>query len=94
MKRAVIQNNLTPAVTAAVKQAAQTLGFDPKDKDHARRVFRALVGVAAQALLDEGAPPRLVAGEALRAVAEEVEVRANTAVAHGNPFGLPPPASA
>lgn len=94
MKRAVIQNQLAAPVAAAVEEVAKKLSLDLTDKDHARRVFRALVGSAAARLLDLKAPPQLVLNEALRAVVEEVEGRANTAVAQGNPFGLPPPASA
>lgn len=94
MKRAVIQNLMAAPVEAAIEQAMSKAGVDLADGDHARRVFRALVGLAAGRLLDLKAPPQLVLTEALRAVAEEVEGRANAAVAQGNPFGLPPPASA
>ena len=94
MKRAVIQNQLAAPVAAAIEEAMKKAGVDLADQNHARRVFRALVGLAAGRLLDLKAPPQLVLNEALRAVAEEVEARANAAVAQGNPFGLPPPASA
>jgi len=94
MKRQAIQNAMDPVVKAAIDEAVKKLGIDVTDRDHARRVFRAVVGLAASRLLDLNAPPQLVASEALRAVVQEVEARANTAVAQGNPFGLPPPASA
>jgi len=94
MKRVVMQNTITPEMAAAVEAAAQKLGLDPNDKDNARRLFRSVVAIAAARLLNDGAPPLLVANEAVRAVIEEVESRANAAVACGNPFGLPAPASA
>lgn len=94
MKRAAIQNQMSAPVEAAIQDVAKKLGLDPNDKNHARRIFRALVGIGAGRLLEQKAPPQLVLNEACRAVAEEFEARANAAVAQGNPFGLPPPASA
>ena len=94
MKRVVMQNAITPELAAAVEAAAKKLGLDPNDKDNARRLFRSVVAIAAARLLNDGAPPLLVANEAVRAVIDEVESRANAAVAQGNPFGLPAPASA
>ena len=94
MKRVTIQKHLAGPVTDVVNAAAEALGLDPNNKSHQRRLFRALVAIGAAHLLDEKAPAVLVLNEACRAVAEEVEARANIAVAHGNPFGLPPPANA
>jgi hypothetical protein len=94
MKRAAIQKELTGPLLDAVDAVAKKLGLDPNNPDHHRRMFRAVVGLAATQLLNQKAPPQLVLAEACRAVAEEVEGRANMAVALGNPFGLPPPANA
>lgn len=94
MRRAAIQNQMAAPVTAAIADVVKKLGLDPNDKNHARRIFRALVGIGAGQLLEKQAPPQLVLHEACRAVAEEFEARANAAVAQGSPFGIPPPAAA
>lgn len=94
MKRNAIQKALTIEVNTAVDAVIAKLELDPKDHNNARRIYRALVGIAAERLLAIGAPPPLVGMEAVRAVQDTVEEKANLAQAEGNPFGLPPTANA
>jgi triphosphoribosyl-dephospho-CoA synthetase len=94
VSRTTIQNALNSAISAACAQVEKDLGLSTSDPDAQRRLFRAVVTLAARRILDVGLNPQVVMGQAFEAVMTEVKARGAQAVAQGNPFGLKPPAAA
>lgn len=94
VSRYQLQQALAADVTAALDKAFKGFELDPNDIDANRRVFRALVTVAASRLLNLGLPPLTVLGQAAEAIGSEVKHRAASGLLAGQPFGQLPPASA
>ena len=94
MKREVIQKRVAPTLNVALDAIEKALEFKPTDRNEKRRLYRAIVAIAATRLLDDGAPPALCAMEAVRAVSDEVEARMNAGLHAGQPFGPVPTGSA
>jgi len=89
-----IQKALGDDITAALDKCFKGFDLDPANPDANRRVFRALVTVAAARLLNLGCPPLLILSQAAEAIGSEVKHRAASGLLAGQPFGHLPPASA
>ena len=80
LTRTGIMLSILPAVTAAL---AAVPGLVLTDKDALRRSFRALLTIGIRLMLDAGAPPQVIASEAMTAIGNELKERADKAKEQG-----------
>lgn len=72
LTRTGIMLAVAPAIHSALKEVP---GLDLKVKDNLRRTFRALLHVGIKMMLDAGAPPQVIAQEAMTAIGNELQER-------------------
>jgi len=88
LTRTGIMLAIAPAVTAALAAVPDLL---LTDKDALRRAFRALLTIGIRLMLDAGAPPQVIASEAMTAIGNELKERADKQKEDG---ATQPPAAA
>jgi len=69
--RTAIMLKLAPVIEAAMKET----GLNMDDPTILRRYFRAMVHLAIQKLMDDGAPPQFLVAQTIEAIQHEMEKR-------------------